>query len=141
RWRTTRAPARRKARTTRCRATKCRATRWTTSSMQSDGAPRMRVRGCLASRIRRMTMKLKRYAAWLPAVFLLCAAVPARADLMETVPFNLGVGPSQKTIELPQFNPALGTLTETFLLVNGSIQYVVDVFNNGAGPFSATVED
>jgi hypothetical protein len=51
------------------------------------------------------------------------------------------VGPSQQTIDLPQFNPMLGTLTGATISVGGGIQYVVDIFNTGAGAFSVTLED
>jgi hypothetical protein len=86
-------------------------------------------------------MKPKLHIPWLTAASLLCAAGSARANLIETVPFSLAVGPSKQTIALPQFNSALGTLTGATISIAGTIQYVVDVFNTGAGSFSGTVED
>jgi hypothetical protein len=86
-------------------------------------------------------MKTKRHISLLTTALLFVAVATARADLIETAPFSLPVGPSQQTIQLPQFDPALGTLTGATITVSGSIQYVLDIFNTGPGPFSATLLD
>ncbi len=86
-------------------------------------------------------MKVKRTAPLLSTALLLCAAASAPADTIEVVPFSLPVGPSQVTVQVPQFDPALGTLTGVNLSVSGTIQYLLDVFSTGPGPFSATVHD
>lgn len=86
-------------------------------------------------------MKVKRTAPLLPAALLLCAAASARAGMIDVVPFSLPVGPSQVTVQVPQFDPALGTLTGAAISVSGTIQYLLDVFNTGPGAFSATVHD
>jgi hypothetical protein len=86
-------------------------------------------------------MKMRRPTRLLTIALFLYVAASARADLIEVVPFSLPVGPSQQTIQLPQFNPALGILTGATLTVSGAIQYVLDVFNTGPGTFSATVHE
>jgi hypothetical protein len=86
-------------------------------------------------------MKIKLHTTYLAIAFATCAIGSARADLIESVSFTLPVGPSQQTIQLPQFNPVLGTLTNADISVSGTIQYVLDVFNTGAGPFSVFVQD
>ncbi|HEY3841253.1 MAG TPA: choice-of-anchor E domain-containing protein [Bryobacteraceae bacterium] len=86
-------------------------------------------------------MKMRRLTQLLTTTVFLYGAASARADLIEVVPFSLAVGPSQQTIQLPQFDPVLGTLTGATLTVSGIIQYALDVFNTGDGAFSATVHD
>ncbi|MEO8125652.1 MAG: choice-of-anchor E domain-containing protein [Bryobacteraceae bacterium] len=85
-------------------------------------------------------MKFTRAAALLPAVLLSCAAISAQADTI-VVPFSLNVGPSQVTVQVPQFDPARGTLTGVTISASGSIQYLLDIFNTGPGTFSATAHD
>jgi len=86
-------------------------------------------------------MKERRHTRSLRIALFLYAAASARADLIQVVPFSLPVGPSQQTIQLPQFDPVLGTLTGVTLTVSGTIQYLLDVFNTGPGVFSATVHE
>lgn len=68
----------------------------------------------------------------------------ARADLIETVRFTLTApttGSAQQTVLVPQFDPAKGALNSVTLTVSENFQYVLELFNTGAGTFSATVLD
>ena len=84
---------------------------------------------------------MRRQTQLLSTALFLCTVASARADQIEVVPFSLPVGPSQQTIQLPQFDPALGTFTGATLTLSGTIQYLLDVFNTGSGTFSATIHD
>ncbi len=86
-------------------------------------------------------MKFKQTAPVIWTALFLCTAASARAGTVDVVPFSLPVGPSQVTVQVPQFDPALGALTGVTLSVSGTIQYVLDIFNTGPGAFSATVHD
>ena len=78
---------------------------------------------------------------------LLAAAVCGQcvhADVIQNVPFSLTaptIGSIQQTVLVPQFDPAKGALNSVTLTLNGNFQYVLEIFNTGAGPVSATVQE
>ena len=79
-----------------------------------------------------------------PFQLLLCFAIlcgAARADLINTIPFSLIGSPNQQTIQVPQFDPALGTLTSATITVTGSLQFALEVFDTGPGAVSVTARD
>lgn len=65
----------------------------------------------------------------------------AQADLIATTPFSIVGSPNQETITIPQFDPAQGTLNSATITVSGSMQFVLEVFDNGPGPVAITAQD
>jgi hypothetical protein len=68
-------------------------------------------------------------------------AASAYANQVDTVPFSLIGSPTQQTLSLPQFDPALGTLTSATITLSGTIQFALEAFNTGAGSLSVTARD
>lgn len=56
----------------------------------------------------------------------------AKADLIRTVAFSV-IGPGTASVALPQFNPARGTLNSVTISETATDQFVLEIFNSGAG--------
>ena len=69
-----------------------------------------------------------------------CAAVGHAADIIDNVPFSIN-SPVDQPLNLPQFDPALGTLTDASITLSGTVQDVVQISNTGSGPFDVRLQD
>ena len=67
--------------------------------------------------------------------------VGARATvLVDTVPFVFETNGNQ-TVQLPQFDPALGTLTAASITLSGLVQPLLEIFNTGRSQVSLSVQE
>jgi PEP-CTERM motif len=62
------------------------------------------------------------------------------AVLVDTVPFAFNTDGSQ-TVQLPQFDPALGTLTAASATLSGLVQPLLEIFNTGRSQVSLSVQE
>jgi hypothetical protein len=60
--------------------------------------------------------------------------------LVDTVPFAFNADGNQ-TVQLPQFNPALGTLTAATATLSAVLEPVLEIFNTGRSQVSITVQE
>ena len=97
----------------------CRRTRRTTSRLFSGRIPRL--------------------TAILAGLLGACAAVQASA-IVDAVPFSIN-SPYNAPLALPQFDPALGTLTDASITLSGTVQDYLQLSNTGNGPFSVSLQD
>src|SRR5579885_3207669 len=78
------------------------------------------------------------------ATLLILGAQCARADLIENIPFSLTSSPISTvtgTVSVPQFDPAQGTLNSVTLSITPTVEFALEVFDDGAGPVSVTAAD
>jgi hypothetical protein len=111
----------------------------------SNGRPRLVRDGADASgegalRDRRRGSRWRRLIGAAGLVLALSgAAGPGQATaLVDTVPFVFAADGSQ-TVQLPQFNPALGTLTAATAILSATLEPLLEIFNTGRSQVSITV--
>ncbi len=76
---------------------------------------------------------------------LLCAVISAQAQaltqtVVTTTPVPLTSTDWSSSLSFPQFNPALGSLTQVQIGITGSIQTTITVTNNSPDPSSGTAK-
>ena len=86
-------------------------------------------------------MKVSLHAIALSLVIAAGLTGTARADLIQSLPFSLIGSPTQGTVLVPQFDPALGTLNSVSVAVTGTVQFALEDFNTGPGSISVTARD
>lgn len=74
------------------------------------------------------------------AISLICCATGMAATITSTLSFALN-SPASQVEALPQFDPALGTVTDGSVTLSGVVQNLVQVSNTGPGLFDVSIQD
>ncbi len=87
-------------------------------------------------------MIIRRYTRLLLATVAIASVTSLHAEtLVDNIPFTVNSGPFMQTEALPQFNPALGTLTNANITLSGSLQDVAEIVNSGPAMFDVTLQN